>query len=374
MTFNGNRLRLGRLFQDWTQRELAERVAVSHAAIAFFEKGLKVPRGNVLDALAVVLKVQPEFFSGPDIDEFRDEETNFRRRIAASERQRKQVLAHGSLFATLAQHLQQEVSIPALGLPSITPRDLDDVDRVADDVRRHFGIPLDVPLGSVARLLENAGVLLLAVDMETAKRIDAFSRYGTTSVVVLNTEKDSASRTLFEEAHELAHGVMHRSGRVLSLDQREAEANRFAGALLLPRAAFSRDAIGIKPGDWTYLFEMKRHWGPSVKAILYRAYQLGFVDAADFRTRMRYYSYRGWNDGEPDEPERDEPRLFSKLLTAYCDETSKTYHDIASDLAWTDDLFSRVTGIQVPGDTAGIISLTDFRSKEASPKTKAPTS
>jgi hypothetical protein len=115
---------------------------------------------------------------------------------------------------------------------------------------------------------------------------------------------------------------------------------------------------------------MKRHWGPSVKAIIYRAYQLGLMDAADFRTRMRYYSYRGWNDGEPDEPARDEPRLFAKLLSAYCDETSKSYHDIASDLQWTDELFSRVTGIPIAGDTAGVISLTDFRGH----KNKAPTS
>ena len=365
MSFNAIRLRIARTFHGWNQRELAEKVSVSHSAIAFYEKGLKSPKPEIRAALAVVLKVDPSFFERPDLEDFREDESHFRRRIAATERQRKQVLAHGSLFAEVARHLQREVRIvPRFALPEITPTSLADVDRVADDVRRHVGLPLDVPIGSVARILDNAGVLLLAVEMETAKRVDAFSRYGQTSVVVLNTEKESPSRTLFDEAHELGHGVMHRSGRTLTLDQREDEANRFAGALLLPREAFIRDMMGVRPDDWTYLFEMKRQWGASIKAILYRAYQLGMLDAAEYRKRMRYYSYRGWNGGEPEEPQRDQPTLFSRVFAAYCENTGTTASDIAVDLGWTEDLFTSVTGIpRAEAVAIGVIALDRYRGR-----------
>lgn len=365
MSFNGNRLRIGRLFHGWNQRELAEKVAVSHTAIALFEKGMKSPKPEVQAALSVVLKVDAAFFALPDLEEFREDESNFRRRIAATELQRRQVLAHASLFAEVVRHFQREVEIvPKFGIPEIVPASLDDVDRVADETRRQFGIPLDVPIESVARILELAGVLLVAVDSKTAERIDAFSRYGTTNVVVLNTEKESPSRTLFDEAHELGHGVMHRAGRALTLDQRETEANRFAGAFLLPRDAFTADMMGVQPGEWAYLFEMKRHWGASIKAILYRAYQLGLMNAADFRTRMRYYSYRKWNSGEPEEPARDQPQLFAKMFAEYRACTGQDAGDVARDLGWSGDLFAAVTGIPAPPeDRSGVISLSDYRDR-----------
>ena len=371
MTFNGNRLRIGRVFQGWTQRELGERVAVSHSAIAFFEKGLKSPKREVQDALSVVLEVEHDFFFLPDIEEeFREEEANFRRRIAATDRQRKQILAHGSLFGTLARYLQREVTIPTFHVPEIIPASVADVDRVADETRLYFGLPLDVPIGSVSRILDRAGVLVLTVDLETANRIDAFSRYGSTaeatSIVVINTEKESPSRTLMDQAHELGHGVMHRSRRGLPLDQREDEANRFAGAFLMPRAAFTRDMMGVKPKEWAYLFEMKRHWGASIKAILYRAYELGLMDAADYRTRMGYYSFRKWNDGEPEEPARDQPGLFSAMLAKYCEDYGKSIADISKDLGWTVDLFGKVTGVWMNEMApSGVLSLADYRERTA---------
>jgi hypothetical protein len=156
---------------------------------------------------------------------------------------------------------------------------------------------------------------------------------------------------------------MHRSGRGLPLDQREDEANRFAGAFLLPREAFTRDMMGVRPREWAYLFEMKRHWGASIKAILYRAYQLALIDAADFRTRMGYYSYRGWNDGEPEEPPRDQPGLFSKLLTTYCEDTGESVSDISKGLGWTAELFGRVTGISVRPTPSGVLSHADYRER-----------
>lgn len=366
MSFNGNRLRMARVFRGLNQRQLAEGASVSPSAIAFFEKGVKSPKDEVRDALAVVLKVDQDFFSRPDFEEYREETANFRRRIAASDRQRKQVLAHASLFADLARYLQREVSIPAFSLPEFVPASIDDVDLIADKVRSHFGIPVDVPIGSVTRLLERAGVLLLSVDLETAERIDALSCYGTTSVVVLNTEKDSPSRTLFEAAHEMGHGVMHRSNRFLTLDQREAEANRFAGALLLPRAAFTTEMLAVRDGDWAQLFEIKRHWGASIKAILYRAYQLQLMDAAEYRKRMKFYSYRGWNRGEPEEPQRETPTLFARMFKTYLDSTKQSTQDVARALGWSPDMFNSVTGMPaVTAPPTGVVSLSDYRSRSS---------
>jgi IrrE N-terminal-like domain len=144
----------------------------------------------------------------------------------------------------------------------------------------------------------------------------------------------------------------------------EDEANRFAGAFLLPRAAFTRDMMGVKPKEWAYLFEMKRHWGASVKAILYRAYELGLIDAADYRTRMGYYSFRKWNSGEPEEPARDQPGLFSSMLAKYCEDYGKSIADISKDLGWTVGLFGKITGVRTREKTpSSVLSLADYRDR-----------
>jgi Zn-dependent peptidase ImmA (M78 family)/transcriptional regulator with XRE-family HTH domain len=364
VSFNSARLRIARLFKGYTQRELADRVAVSNALIGEYEKGRREPKGDILDALAVVLDVDSAFFFRHDEDEFREEETNFRRRITATERLKKKVLAQASMFGIVVRYLAQFVRFPSFNVPSLPASSLDDVERVAEQCRQHWGLGLDAPIGSMARVLENAGVVLVRADFETATKVDAFSRFGDVSVVVLNTEKGSASRTMFDTAHETGHGVLHRNARGLPLDRREAEADRFASAFLLPRDAFTEDYFAGGRGDWSYLFELKRRWGVSLQAIIHRAFDLRLIDAAEYRHRFRYISKRGWRSSEPDEPEPDEPELFRLALERFALDTGRTTGDLARELGMSRDLFQLVTGVMAesPSDPS-IFALDQYRQR-----------
>lgn len=367
MSFNGTRLRIARTFNDLTQRDLATRVALSHPLIGDYEKGRKDPKGDILDALAVVLGVEPQFFFEHDEDEFVEAESNFRRRISASDRLRKKVLAQATLFGIVLKYLGRHVRFPSFDIPEIQVASVEDVELAAEECRRHWKLGLDTPISSMTRVLENAGVVLVQADEETATKVDAFSRFGDISIVVLNNAKGSASRTFFDTAHELGHGVMHRGKRQIPLDQREAEADRFAGAFLLPRQQFSREFLGAGRHDWGYLLELKQHWGASVQAIIYRAYQLGLLDAAEFRLRFRYLSKKGWRTDEPQEPQSDEPEVFKLALERFSKDTGKGPIEIARGLHWSRSLFTRVTGVPLqPNDTSTVVSLHEYRQRAAS--------
>lgn len=364
--FNGARLRIGRLFHGFTQRELAERVAVSNGLIAQYEKGEKEPKRDVLDALCSVLLVERDYFLG-DTDEFREEESNFRRRIRAPEKLKRQVLARASMFGMAVRHLSRFGKLPTFDYPNMPAGDEDDVERVAEFCRAHWNLGVDAPIGDMARVIENAGAVILSIDLKTAERVDAFSRFGDISVVVLNSEKDSPSRTLFDMAHEVGHGVMHQENRGLTLDAREIQAHRFAGAFLMPREAFTADFLANRAEGWEGLLDMKRHWRASLQAILFRARHLKLIDAAEHRIRMRILSAWGWRTSEPDEPTVDRPTLFGKALERARQDFGKTPSDLARELAWQPELFESVTGVTVPALYSGakVISLVERRRASA---------
>ena len=74
-------------------------------------------------------------------------------------------------------------------------------------------------------------------------------------------------------AHEIGHLILHNAPTAMA--QAEKEAHRFAAELLAPRAAVSNDLRG--PLTFERLGALKRKWGISMAAILYRAKELHLV-------------------------------------------------------------------------------------------------
>ena len=370
MKFNGLRLRTTRRFLGFSQRDLADRVGVTHPLIGDFERGAKEPKGIMLDALSAVLLTENGFFFEHDEDEFKQDEPNFRRRVAATERLRHRVLAHGTLLSIVVRFLRRHVLFPEFNFPQIAATSLPDIERVAEQARLHWGLDLDAPISNVGRVLENAGVVLVRADLETATKVDALSRFGDVSVVVLNTAKGSPSRTLFDTAHEAGHGVMHRGVHRVGLAEREAEADRFAGAFLLPRAAFAREFLGAGRSDWEFLLELKRRWRVSLQAMIVRAYQLDLIDAAEYQIRYRYLARRGWRTAEPEEPAPEEPELLQLAVERYVADTGKSVVDLAHEIRWSPALFTAVTGLVAESPQAtDVVSLPRYRERLAAAQT-----
>jgi Zn-dependent peptidase ImmA (M78 family)/transcriptional regulator with XRE-family HTH domain len=367
--FNGDRLRVLRRFHDLSQRDLGARIGSPASTITGYERGRARPKGLALDALCAALDVNPEFFFDlTKDDEFQEAETNFRSLARTPEHLRKKILAHATLFAILMDYLTREVvALPRFNIPQASATTLDDLEVAAERCRVEMGVDLDRPIKSVTHMAEHAGVLVTVLDKSVSKEVDAFSRYGATSLIVLNPAKESATRARFDVAHEIAHGVLHRSGIPVELKVKEDQADYFASALLMPRQTFAREfwAHG-RHRDWPQLFELKERWGASVSAIVVRAFHLGMIDAAEYRRRCKVMSKRGWfRSPEPVEPERESPQLFNVALNRFQRETGKTTAGIAADLNWTPTLFTEVTGVPVR-DEGAVTSFEEFRQRRMS--------
>ena len=124
----------------------------------------------------------------------------------------------------------------------------------------------------------------------------------------------------FDIAHECGHLIMHQ-GKITGDKETETEANRFASAFLLPRAAFiSEFPRATVRFNWSAIYDMKLRWKVSVAAIIRRAFDLGIIDAAAYRRASIHLSKTGqakkehYDDSELILPE--EPELLSNAITA----------------------------------------------------------
>lgn len=357
MDFNGARLRLARVFRGLTQRDLAQEIAASEATVWQLERG-RTPTETLLEALGLVLGFEPEFFFEPLGDEFTEGDCNFRRRLTASERLLKRVLARGTLFGAAIRYLSQALTLPKYNVPDVAVTTPEDIERAAEQCRSAWSLGLGSPVVHMGRVLEHAGVVVTRLD--EASRLDAFSRRGRdggVSVVVLNTAKGSTSRTRFDMAHELGHLVMH-AKQAIALADREKQADRFASAFLLPRRGFVRDFWAGGKVDWANVIALKARWKVSIQAMIYRAYDLDLIDAVEFRRAYKAISVRGWRKHEPEEPPAEQPELFGNAMKLLWEKKRLGVSDVARALHWSARTFEDVTGVTPErGVKEGVLEL-----------------
>jgi Zn-dependent peptidase ImmA (M78 family)/transcriptional regulator with XRE-family HTH domain len=344
--FWGERLQLAREFRGWTQTQLAEKVAASCALISLCENGKKrEPARDLVEACADVLGFQPEFFYGPVEEVFREDECSFRHRRSTPERLKTQVRAHATLIGMVINALRSSFKFPEVDVPHIPARSFGEIEQAAEDCRKHWKIALDSPIKSVGRLLERSGVIIVNHLVKSAK-IDAFSRYGRTSVIFLNRSIPSASRWHFDIAHECGHLVLH-PGIPTGTVETEEQADRFASAFLMPKGAFSRE-FSSAPFSWNHIFDLKKRWQTSAASIVRRAYDLRLISAVDYRRGFQYLSAKGWNKAEPHEPVFQEPELLSTTLAALGTKVELTLQGLCGDLKFKPETFCDITGVSVP--------------------------
>lgn len=345
--FVGGRLRLARSFRGWTQIHLGELVAVSSPYISSLEHDKKSPTTELVEAFGDALGFQRHFFFEPLSDVVSEAESNFRRRSRTSARLKDQVLARATLLSELLKYVERSVTLPKLDVPQLdTDGSGKAIEQAATECRSHWGLPLDRPINSIGRLAERAGVVLVRLTDETDD-VDAFSTWTKTRpVIVLNSARGSTSRTKLNIGHELGHLVLHRDGgRTRSVQEKEAF--RFGASLLFPERAFRREFWGAYQHGWSGLRALKRRWGTSLQAIVYRARELDLLNAAEYRRLNKQIAVRGWKTDEPDEPPQEEAELLEEAIRTLQSEESIGPGKLADEMSWHNVTLEQVAGIEM---------------------------
>ena len=164
--------------------------------------------------------------------------------------------------------------------------------------------------------LSPRGVVCTRLPAQT-RRVFAFSApFPDRPVVVLSAARSHRAVSRFDSAHELGHLVMHHDTEPGS-HAVERQANAFAAEFLAPARAIA-DQLPRR-ADWAALLELKRTWGISIQALLYRARSLGVMHDHVYRRSVTELSARGWRTQEPgDEGDAEQPLLLAKAIEVAC--------------------------------------------------------
>jgi Zn-dependent peptidase ImmA (M78 family)/DNA-binding XRE family transcriptional regulator len=305
-----------------SQTELARESGVSRQQIISIESGeTEKPAELTVLALAAALKVLPVFLQQKPPAPPPENVLHFRGKARVTNRMSAQLLARASMWMAFTAPVMANCTLPSDSFKSIDRRG--DIEDVAVRARAAWGLQERAPIHSVIRVLERSGALIGAFN-GGAKGVDAYSWQDRAPHILCNADRGSPSRMRFSLMHEAGHLVLHRgkpTDKELTdeeLKQKEAEADRFASAVLLPRQQFWQEfPRSGRRIHWDGLLQMKGRWGVSIQAIVHRAYDLDIIDAAVYRRAFITISSNGWRTQEPGETTAPEaPEVVTSAIEA----------------------------------------------------------
>lgn len=307
--FDGTRLTVARRLRGMSKAELARALSVTPTAVAQYEKGTK-PTQAALAQLCLVLGMPRDFFgAGNPLMLLPASGAHFRSLRATTAKAREQVLAYGELSLQLVELVSEYVDLPRVELPPLqVPEGIttDVIVGAAATLREAWGVGSG-PIPSVVQLLEAHGVIVLRLPEGTDPRVDALSTSaGERPLVFLSPRKEDKARSRFDAAHELGHLLLHPDTEPGSKIV-EQEANMFAAELLMPREEISQQLP--RRIDWPAFHALKKHWGVSLRALVYRAHQLGRLTDASYRRANQQLSMWGLPEPGPLGP-AESPQLL----------------------------------------------------------------
>jgi Zn-dependent peptidase ImmA (M78 family)/transcriptional regulator with XRE-family HTH domain len=343
--FNHHLLVLARGARGLTQGELASATKIAQGTLSKYETGLLEPPEELARLLADVLGYPAVFF-------YQDEKPyglppyHYRKRKKLSVKTLARVVAEMNIRRmhikkmSISFSLNTNRFIPEIdrddyygkGNRRLNPED------VARTLREMWMLPRG-PIHNMVEWLEDNGAIIVPCDFGT-DLLDAISqRIDGMPVLIFANVNSPSDRLRLTLAHELGHMVLHTT-TLHDDDTMEEEADEFAGAFLLP-------AEDIKPQlrrglDLRHLANMKLYWRVSMAAIAVRADRLNFVTPYQKKTFWMEMGRLGYRKREPNEPEREEPRLLRQMVIFHQRKLGYSLSEMAQLLHLTESEFEKM--------------------------------
>ncbi|MBE7196159.1 MAG: ImmA/IrrE family metallo-endopeptidase [Gordonia polyisoprenivorans] len=323
-SFANGRLRNLRELHGLSQTEFAARLGLSQAALSHIESGRRPVPDTVIASTAHTFSVAPSFFVVEPV-EYTSTDLNYRTKKLSARERRMANTAFGLTEQILrsAPRVKSSAELHPTASPADSRRPVTEIEHLAATAREQIGIAQDKVINNVVRCIERTGVLVTGIALPPgAGRIDGIStpkRSDDSFVMTLDLDKPG-DRIRFSAAHELGHLLLHTVSRPTSDAIRESEADTFASAFLLPRAAILRE---LSP-DLTLngYAQIKARWGVSIQAIVRRARDLHVITDDRYRSLHIQLSSRGWRTSEPVDIPRETPAIPTPDLTGAAQTTS----------------------------------------------------
>ena len=316
---NASRLKAIRVARGLTLDQLSDAMGgvVTKQALSKYERGASVPSPRVLIALARALRVKAIDLATDPATEVRV--LAFRKRSAFSKTAQQTIESQVALDLERRAELQELVDQRCAGdmpLRAFPVGTLDEVESAAEALRDHWSLGRD-PLNQMVDVLEDHCFHVMGVDapeqfdgMSAVAEIDGEA----VAVAVVSRNGVCRERQRLSLGHELGHLVMAPQDQV----NEEKAVFRFSSAFLAPRETLLRE-VGARRTDVmsAELLILKRRFGMSLAALVYRLHDLGVLSDRYYQEWWRHINRMGWRKTEPEETPAEEPRwLMQSTLRA----------------------------------------------------------
>jgi Zn-dependent peptidase ImmA (M78 family)/transcriptional regulator with XRE-family HTH domain len=383
--FIGARLREARLARGLTAIALADQLGVTRSAVSHYERGEQSPRPEVMRKIEKLLDLPAQFFWRVPPKE-RKQILFWRSISAATKSARVRAQSRYAWLEEIVRYLREYVNFPQVNFPDFKPPkkpshiSAETIEELANDTRRFWKLG-NGAISNVVLLLENNGAIVTRTKLE-ANTLDAFSEWHpleNAPYFILGADKQVAARSRFDVAHELGHMILHRHidgpcvAHTADHTLIERQADRFAGAFLLPEESFATDFF--LPSLDTFQ-ALKPKWGVSIQLMLHRAYDLELLSDKQATRMWINCARRGWRTREPldDRLPVEEPRLLRRAFEILIGEKVQTRAQILSALPYTvydvEELAGLPEGYLIEKPAA--VTLKDFVSKSQTSDPQLP--
>lgn len=313
----GRRLSQARRMRGMSLRAMAEALGglVSYNALHRYEQGVMMPGDDVLIPVANVLDKPLDFFFRPFTVELR--ELQFRKTSGLGAKSEDAVRELATDFIERYCEIEQILAVHSSfqdPLGDIRYDSIEAAEEAADSIRAAWKLGED-PLPNVIETLEAKGFKVFEVD--APQGFKGFAGWADNHpVIVLATwlNHDTPLKR-FTMLHEAAHLLMA-NHTDLADKQLESFCDRFAGAMMIPKDVFTSDWGGFRRRiSLEELIDLKRRYGMSIAAIMYRAHDLRLIDDSTHRQFSIIRRKKGWHRNEPGEYKgTEESSRFKQLV------------------------------------------------------------
>lgn len=340
--FNGERLKIARMWRNLSATQLADFTGFSRQTISMLENGkLMTPEFATVQKLSEKLEFPITFFLEETKINFNESTTYFRSLLTTNKKYRVEQEEKIKFIAIVYSMLSEYLEFEKMNLPQIpmntTPQE------AANILREHWGLG-NKPIENIVYLAENNG--LIVTDFETATGdVDAFSHKITsddmeTYLIGYSKNKRTAARIHFDVAHEIGHILLHNWREDLECIDKEEfkeielQAHAFASAFLLPEEEFRKD-VSPYATNLAYYTELKKIWKVSIAAMIRRAKDLDIITADDYSRLMRNMQKQGIRKTEPldDELVTAEPSLLRQAINILFNQKVFTPNEFLEELS-----------------------------------------
>lgn len=340
--FNGERLKIARMWRNLSAIQLADLTGFSRQTISMLENGkLMNPEFTTVHKFSEKLEFPITFFLEKPKLNLNESTTYFRSLLTTNKKYRIEQEEKIKFIALVYNMLSEYLEFEKLNLPRIpantTPQE-------AANILREYWKLGNKPIENIVYLAESNG--LIVTDFETATRdVDAFSHKIVsedmeTYLIGYSKNKRTAARIHFDVAHEIGHILLHNWCEDLECIEKEEfkeielQAHAFASAFLLPEEEFRKD-VSPYATNLAYYTELKKTWKVSIAAMIRRSKDLDIITADDYSRLMRNMQKQGIRKIEPldDELVTAEPSLLRQAIKILFDQKVFTPNEFLEELS-----------------------------------------